>query len=303
MRNGIELTGIVLFSVASVLPVVAAIHHAFRLVTEWHDGAARGTLARRLVWSVAGAACVYVIVAVDALWLEPNWPYVESRDFRGAVDKPLRILHLSDLHVGTGFPARERWLIRELPILKPDLILITGDIHQITNRDVGSLRRVLEPLQAPLGVFACCGWDDVGVLQQAAPRIRFLSNAACILPWGKGTVGLCGIDPIRGLEEAYQAVQVAPFRIAMHHAPDLAEDAAAHGINLYLCGHTHGGQVRIPFWGAIVTNAETAKRFEDGFYMLGNMLLHTSRGLGVEGFARDVRFLCRPEITMITVRP
>jgi uncharacterized protein len=302
IQDKTELIGFVLFATASVVPVLPSWHYLSRLLREWRMPT-RESVCRKFLLSVLGGAAVYGFVVVDALWVEPNSPYLETHEMRGAVDKPVRILHLSDLHIERNFPARERWLLDTVKGMAPDLILISGDIHQMDNFDVESLRRVLASLQAPLGVYACTGYDDERVLKKAAPQIQFLSNQGVSLSWGGKTIGLCGLEDFGKREQAYAAIASAPFRIAMQHKPDLAEEAAAHNVNLYLCGHTHGGQVRIPFWGAIITNAETGKRFEDGFYQVGKTLVHTSRGLGVEPFPVEVRFLCRPEITLITVCP
>ena len=69
----------------------------------------------------------------------------------------------------------------------------------------------------------------------------------------------------------------------MNHTPDLAEEAAGVGVDLYLCGRTHGGQVRVPVWGAIITNRSTGKRFEAGHYKIGDTDVYTSCGLGLGG--------------------
>jgi predicted MPP superfamily phosphohydrolase len=80
--------------------------------------------------------------------------------------------------------------------------------------------------------------------------------------------------------------------------------AVAHGLNLYLCGHTHGGQVRLPIYGALLTSSQLGKRYEMGHYREDDTHLYVSRGLGLEGLsAPRVRFLCPPEMTLVTLRP
>jgi hypothetical protein len=92
-----------------------------------------------------------------------------------------------------------------------------------------------------------------------------------------------------------------PFTILLHHSPDLAPQAAATGaIDLQLSGHTHGGQVRVPWFGALVTASFYFKALEMGLYQLNDMLLFVSRGIGLEGKgAPRVRFNCRPEVTLL----
>ena len=89
------------------------------------------------------------------------------------------------------------------------------------------------------------------------------------------------------------------MNILLYHTPDLAPEASRLGIDLQLSGHTHGGQVRLPFYGALVTGSLYGKRFEAGRYQLERMVLYVSRGLGLEGAgAPRVRFLCPPEMIL-----
>jgi hypothetical protein len=250
------------------------------------------------------AALIYAAAAADAYWIEPDWPAVRRIQLEAAVSEPLCILHLSDLHIEKAARARERWLVTKLGQLCPDLILLTGDIHQLDNTDSSSLGQVLEPMKAPLGVFACTGYDNVAAVQNANPAIRFLCNDSVILTRGPDVIGLGGLLPISGRERVYEAIARATCRIIMNHTPDLADEAARHFVDLYCCGHTHGGQVRIPLWGAITTNSATGKRYEAGLHRNGRTWIYTSRGLGLEPPpAPQARFLCRPEITLITLVP
>jgi predicted MPP superfamily phosphohydrolase len=83
----------------------------------------------------------------------------------------------------------------------------------------------------------------------------------------------------------------------LYHTPDLIETASELGVDLYLAGHTHGGQVRLPWLGAIFTASRYGKRYEMGSYRVGRTQLYVSRGIGMEGLGTPrVRFLCPPEI-------
>ena len=91
--------------------------------------------------------------------------------------------------------------------------------------------------------------------------------------------------------------------VLLYHTPDLIEVAAAEGVDLYLAGHTHGGQIRLPWYGALVTASRYGKRFEAGYYQVGPTQLYVSRGLGFEGLgAPRARFLCPPEIVELEVQ-
>jgi len=95
----------------------------------------------------------------------------------------------------------------------------------------------------------------------------------------------------------------APFTLLLYHTPDLMPQAVRAGVDLYLCGHTHGGQIRLPLIGALVTSSRFWKRYEMGRYVEGNTTLYVNRGLGMEGFgAPRARFLCPPEIALLELR-
>ena len=92
------------------------------------------------------------------------------------------------------------------------------------------------------------------------------------------------------------------FTLLLYHSPDLMPEAAELGVDLYLCGHTHGGQVRLPLFGALITSSDFRKRYEMGRYKEGGTTLYVSRGLGMEGLgAPRARFLAPPEIVLWTL--
>lgn len=299
MSANYEGIGLGIFATLSLLPVLLVLLLAVRW---WR--LRNGSSRQQLFVASLAAVILHVAVCVDAFWIEPNWPRLTRLQWSGPLSHPLRILHLSDLHIEKDLPSRERWLIQQVQELKPDLILVSGDIHQMENFDVAALRKVLGHLQAPLGVYACAGFDNTQVLRVAAPQLRMLENEAVVVEWQGEKIGIAGLMDSGKQRPAYDAIRDAQLRIVLNHTPDLMEDAAAHGAHLYLCGHTHGGQVRIPFWGAIITNTGTGKKYEAGLYRVGEMHGYTSRGLGLEPPpAPSVRFLCRPEITLIELLP
>ncbi len=89
--------------------------------------------------------------------------------------------------------------------------------------------------------------------------------------------------------------------VLLNHTPDLIEAAARQRLDLYVAGHTHGGQIRLPGYGALVTFSAYGKRYEAGYYRMAATNLYVSRGLGMEGSgnAPRVRFLCSPEIVVL----
>jgi hypothetical protein len=87
------------------------------------------------------------------------------------------------------------------------------------------------------------------------------------------------------------------LRVLVYHSPDIAPSTSLMGIDLYLCGHTHGGQWRLPGYGALITSSALGNQFEMGRYELGQMVLYVTRGIGMEGAsAPRAQLLCPPEI-------
>ena len=95
-------------------------------------------------------------------------------------------------------------------------------------------------------------------------------------------------------------VPAGAFTLLLFHSPELAYEAAGHGIDLYVGGHTHGGQLRLPLYGAIVTASRHGKRFEAGHYRVNSTEMYVTRGVGMEGHgAPPLRFLAPPEVVFI----
>jgi hypothetical protein len=233
--------------------------------------------------------------------------------------RPLRIVQLADTHVEYTSP-RERALPALVDSLQPDLIVLTGDYLNLANRtDPRSLedaRALLAQLRAPYGVYAVLGTVDyppelVDALFTGLD-IAVLDDQVVRLPPEQGGLTIVGIENSgRGrderalLRQAMAQVPPGDYTLLLYHTPDLAEVAAEEGVNLYLAGHTHGGQVRLPFYGAVITFSAYGKRFEMGRYTVGPTTLYVSRGLGMEGFwiTPRVRFLCPPEVVVIELEP
>lgn len=234
---------------------------------------------------------------------------------------PVRLLHISDLHV-ERFGRREEGLLHLVQEIAPDLILLTGDYLNLSYVDDSGTRadarRLLAALSfgeerlAPGGVYAVLGSPTVdrnsASLFEGLP-IRLLRDEVVTVDLGPGRrLALLGLDCSHNLEHdaerlAAVAARAPPdaFRVLLYHSPELMPMAPQFDIKLYLCGHTHGGQVRLPLYGALVTSSKLGKRFEMGHYHLDGTHLYVSRGVGLEGMsAPRVRFLCPPEITLFS---
>ena len=258
---------------------------------------------------------------LESLWGEPfrltlTRLTVKSPRLRGA--PPLRLLHLSDLHI-ERLTRREKKLLEWLDELHPDVIVYTGDLLNYSYLDDELARAecvsLLNQLQAPLGVYAIPGTplidrpDILEAIYQQTPHIRLLRNETIELEGYPQLqiIGLtCTHDPQLDspkLDQARAASSPDKFTLLLYHGPDLMPQAVRARIDLYLCGHTHGGQVRLPFYGALVTSSFYKKRYEMGRYVEKNTTLYVSRGIGMEGQgAPRLRFLCPPEVELFELR-
>jgi len=264
---------------------------------------------------------------LDSLWGEPfrlGVTRVEIKSPKLAGCPPLRLLHLSDLHL-ERITARERQLLALVAETRPDLIVITGDFLNTSYthdaRAMDDCREFLSALHAPMGVYAVSGSpvvdppEVVKKLLDGLP-IRRLDNEVESLMQSCGDepgVAILGVTCTHRLpvdSESFRQTLTCvpsnpciPFTLLLYHSPDLIREATRAGIDLYLCGHTHGGQIRFPFIGALVTASKFWKRYEMGHYVERNTNLYVSRGIGMEGRgAPRARFLCPPEIELFELR-
>lgn len=253
--------------------------------------------------------------------------------------RPIRVLHLSDLHMMPGQRHKQRW-VAKLATANPDLVIGTGDFMASPDAVPAVLLALGELLELP-GAFVFGSNDYFGpVLKNPfgyfernrvkrcgtplpAEELRAaltgagwadLNNARTRLAVGDQAVDLIGVDdPHIGRDDfgsaltSTQPAETTPaVRIALTHAPEPAvlDAMAADGWNLILSGHTHGGQVRVPLHGALVTNCGLPPAMASGLYPWGDgrTSLHVSAGVGTHPTA-PIRFACRPEATLITVVP
>ncbi len=262
---------------------------------------------------------------LNALYREPfrltlTELMVTSPKLRGT--PPLRIMHLTDLHL-ERLTRREQQVLQWVEALDPDLIVFTGDLLNLSYvhdpQAQAQCSRFLEALRAPLGVYLVTGTPLVDP-PEVVRRILFGFTHitwldAQVARFGHGgphgpqvcLIGLpCTHDPEQDSERLRELMRQVPahaFAILLYHSPDLFPEASALGIDLYLCGHTHGGQIRLPLIGALVTASIYGKRYEMGLYRRGSTTMYVSRGLGMEGLGMPrMRLMCPPEIVLIHLR-
>lgn len=270
----------------------------------------------------------FVLVAISILvlyttWIEPFLLDVTYQTYEtakwSAAAPPLRVLQIGDIHVERITP-RERMLNDLIDEIQPDVIVFTGDFVNLSNTNdpetEKDIREIIGEWYAPLGVYCISGTPLVEPLERVKAFVNGLDNLK-LLPnqWltvntPGGALNLLGLvvthDMQRDRDLLKRMMLSAPksgLHLLLMHPPDIAPEANELGIDLYLCGHTHGGQIRLPFYGAIFSSSHLGNRFIMGRYELGKTTLYTARGVGLEGLgAPRARFLCPPEIVLWEIR-
>ncbi|HYF95649.1 MAG TPA: metallophosphoesterase [Symbiobacteriaceae bacterium] len=206
---------------------------------------------------------------------------------------------LTDLHVGALVdPEYIRAAAARLAAERPDLIVVTGDFVSGAG-SVGLLSDLLAPVRGAWGVLG--NWDyDHADEMRAEPAVPLLVNRGVEAAPG---LWLAGVDEaILGSPDLDAAMAGAPegaVRILLCHEPDFADRVEArHRVALQISGHSHGGQVRLPFTGPLLL-PPGGRRYVAGLYQAPHCQVYTSRGLGVAHL--PVRILCPPEITVLSL--
>jgi uncharacterized protein len=219
-----------------------------------------------------------------------------------------RILHLSDLHIDS-MPGFVSHLIDKIKDLKFDICLLTGDYR----RDIsGRFSQILKPvkilskyIRGPYGTFAVLGNHDTYLMaryQQESGMELLINESVEVLKDGQKILITGTDDPFNFFTEPAQLcleTRGYEFKIAMVHTSELARTASENKYDLYLCGHTHGGQICLKEGFPLISHQFEGKQFNQGLWEVGNMTGYTSKGAGVSGL--PVRFNCTAEITILNL--
>lgn len=221
-----------------------------------------------------------------------------------------QILHISDPHFSRDTPLSPR--AQELiAAIEADICVLTGDFlwgktgpYDAVIEQTACLSKIV---RARDGIFAVLGNHDHSAFIEpfAGLGLRVLMNEHVSIARGTERIWLAGVDDPSFFEtgDPRLAVTGVPndgFIILLAHSPEAAMPAAECGVRLYLCGHTHCGQIRFPFLGALHLNSRAPRRYCCSVWRLGTMKGYTSAGLGTTELA--VRFNCPPEIALIELR-
>lgn len=253
-----------------------------------------------LTAGLAGCGCV-VYGFIEPFRLEVTSVSITSTKLPQGT-APLRIVQLTDLHCDS-FDRVQSKLAGVIGPLKPDLIVFTGDAANNSSGLI-SFRQCMKKMCTIAPTFGVAGNNDLsgGDVFAETPVIR-LDGRPTLLDIHGIKVWINGV-PVDHPELVQPSMNTAPadrFDIFLYHYPAAVLAPAVEKIDLLCTGHTHGGQVRMPFIGALVTNSQVGKQYEYGLYQLKKGAMFVSRGVGM--IALPVRFLAPPEVVLIEVTP
>ncbi len=257
------------------------------------------------ILTVITLVCLIYSFFVEPYWVEIHNVRIETKKLKAA---GLRVVQISDLHCDKKI-VNEKKLPLLINPLKPDIIVFTGDSLN-SPEGLNIFKDTLKSLKATIGKFAVRGnfdamqWNHLDLF--SGTGFELLDDKSVLLRKNGESFRISGLGAKQDSipQTLLKDIPSDCYSIFLYHLPDLAESLAGTNIDLYLAGHTHGGQINLPFYGAIITFSKLGKKYESGLYKIGDKILYVNRGLGLEaGFAPKARFLARPEITVFDIEP
>ncbi|MDP2922171.1 MAG: metallophosphoesterase [Candidatus Omnitrophota bacterium] len=255
--------------------------------------------------ALVGVFCILYGYFIEPYRVEIKKIDVFTEKFKNA---KLKLVQISDLHCDIKI-RNEYKLIEKINALKPDIIVFTGDTIN-TPEALPLFKSTMRKLKANIAKLAVKGnfdvWDWGKLDLFSGTDFTVLDEEVIQLEKDGELFFVSGLsrDRYMKLNGLLKKIPSGYYSIFLYHSPGLAEDLKGLNVDLYLCGHTHAGQVALPFYGALVTLSKYGKKYESGKYIIGNTMLYVNRGIGMEGgFAPRVRFFSRPEITVFNIKP
>ncbi|KAF0248540.1 MAG: hypothetical protein FD167_2054 [bacterium] len=265
-------------------------------------------LSRRIVLILAflGAFC-FIYGFIEPYYLSVSYVKLTSTKFPSN-SKPLKIAHFSDLHSDPS-PRLENKLVDTIAIEKPDIIVFTGDTINSPEglaiaREVFSKLAKIAPTYVVKGNWDSWFWYNLNLFGETG--VKELKSSSEKVTINNFPIWITGV-PVGQTNQILSLTKKIPseeFSVFLYHYPDEIENIAGQNVDLYCAGHTHGGQIALPFYGALITFSKFDKKYEAGLYQVKNTWLYVNRGIGMEGGnAPRVRFCARPEVTIIEIHP
>lgn len=282
----------------------------------------RDAVLKRSAWGLLGAAAAILAVRVYATHIEPSRLAVRRVTIASPkIQSPLRIVHISDIQT-PAVRAYERRAVRTINELRPDLVIHTGDLLQPVRPATFQSERprldaLLREIKAPLGVLNVTGDCDGPMnkhFRAGYGGMRTLFDEGVTIEAQGARLRLFGLtlDDSSGgavtrqrVEDWLAAARPGEFTILLGHHPDFVASVQSLPIDLCLAGHTHGGQIRIPFYGPILTESRLPRELCRGFHRVGETWLNVSAAVGSEHIYElpAIRVNCPSELTVIDLTP
>lgn len=253
-------------------------------------------------------------IGIYAVGIEPTWVEVNKINivipnlpdqFNG-----FSLVHLTDIHHGRF--VRINYIEKCLKLVlqqKPELVVITGDFVCGSAEYAKPLASTLKLISHKIPTYAVLGnhdyWTDENIVEQELlkAKIHVFKNGNVSLNRNGGRIWLIGIDELwagnPNLDKALEGTKADEVKILLSHHPDVIENIKKDEVDLILCGHTHGGQVRFPLIGPIFVPSKFGNKYAAGLFKIKNIQMYVNKGIGL--VPPPVRFLARPEIAYITL--
>jgi predicted MPP superfamily phosphohydrolase len=220
-----------------------------------------------------------------------------------------KILHLTDLHLDSIADV-ENLICEKLLDLEYDLCVMTGDYRERIDggfkKVLKAMKKITGTIKASDGILATLGNHDSYLMIEHFEEmgIKILANETSFIHRKKDKIAVTGVDDPHYYytDQAVSSIEqeVEGFKILLAHSPELYDLAAHNDYNLYLCGHTHGGQICLPGGIPVFTHVYSGRRFCRGLWSYSNMKGYTSQGCGTS--AIPVRYNSQSEIALITLK-
>lgn len=264
--------------------------------------------------------CFFILVGIGivvyATFLEPKFLWTITHEIVSEKIKgePIKIVQFSDTHIGEFFTVDElKKVVDKINEQEADLVLFTGDLMDdasLYDGDIDEVATVLSGIESRIGNYAVFGNRDYGggaerfyedLMESAGFKVLFNNhetievNGTIVTLFGADDAMIGYYDPIATVE----GIDESHFNLLMIHEPDLMDDFMNYPIDFAVAGHSHGGQVYLPFIGPLRTTA-LAKKYVRGFYEVGESMLYVNTGIG--NTAVPFRLFNVPQITVFYLK-
>ncbi|AIY80332.1 metallophosphoesterase [Clostridium botulinum] len=256
-----------------------------------------------------------------SIYVEPNLLSVRNIEINNSSniknEDTIKIAQISDIHLGEYYTIDKlEKLVNKVNSQNADIIVFTGDLFDNVSKfeDTSKVAPILKKLNAKIGKYAIYGNHDYGggakniyknVMEDSGFKILVNDQANVKLDSGK-TISILGLDDALlgnpDVEKTARNIKESNYNLLLLHEPDLSDKFVSYNIDLILAGHSHGGQVKIPFLGEIVT-PPLAEKYKDGLYNLNtqrNTQLYVNSGIG--NTKMPFRFMNVPEVSIFEIK-